>query len=92
MTRMFNPAHPGKVLREYLGDLSVTQAAAQLGVTRTALSRVLNGNAGISPEMALRLERVLGPSAEMWLNLQSKHALWQARQKQQPYPAIPLSA
>ena len=63
MTRMHNPPHPGETLREdilpALG-LNVTQAAAQLGVTRAALSRVLNGRAAISPEMALRLEGWLG--------------------------------
>lgn len=59
MTRIFNPPHPGEALREdvlpALG-LTVTEAAAQLGVTRAALSRILHGHAGISPEMALRLE------------------------------------
>ena len=60
MARMFNPAHPGKVLREYLGALTVTEAAARLGVTRAALSRILNGSAGISADMALRLEAALG--------------------------------
>ncbi|SUA52376.1 Plasmid maintenance system antidote protein [Oligella ureolytica] len=50
--RMHNPAHPGIVLREYLGDLTVTEAASRLGVTRAALSRILNGSAGISADMA----------------------------------------
>ena len=63
MSRMFNPPHPGETLREdilpALG-LNVTQAAAQLGVTRVALSRVLNGRAAVSPEMALRIEAWLG--------------------------------
>ena len=63
MSRMFNPPHPGDTLREdvlpALG-LTVTEAAAALGVTRAALSRVVNGKAAISPEMALRLERWLG--------------------------------
>lgn len=81
MNRMYNPAHPGAVLREYIGDLSVTQAARQLGVTRTALSRILNGNAGISADMALRLEQALGTSAEMWLEIQLKYELWQASQR-----------
>ena len=63
--RMNNPAHPGLVLREYLGDLSVTEAASRLNVTRAALSRILNGSAGISADMALRLKDALGTSAEM---------------------------
>jgi len=73
--RMNNPAHPGLVLREYLGDLNVTEAASRLGVTRTALSRILNGSAGISADMALRLRDALGTSAEMWLNMQTQYDL-----------------
>ena len=53
--RMHNPAHPGEVLREYMGNISVTSLAAHLGVTRVTLSRLLNGNAGVSAEMALKL-------------------------------------
>ncbi|CDG19979.1 putative counterpart of the neighbouring HigB-like protein [Xenorhabdus poinarii G6] len=84
MNRMYNPAHPGIVLREYLGDISVTEAAKALGVTRAALSRILNGNTGISADMALRLEVALGTSAEMWTNMQSQYELWQASQQQRP--------
>ena len=83
MNRMHNPPHPGETLREdvlpALG-LSVTAAAQALGVTRVALSRVLNGRAGISPEMALRLERWLGVEhggrADLWLRMQASHDLW----------------
>lgn len=86
MTMMHNPPHPGETLREdvlpALG-LTVTAAAAQLGVTRAALSRVLNGRAAISPEMALRLEGWLGVenggSADAWLAQQSAYDLWKAR-------------
>ncbi|TDU23167.1 addiction module HigA family antidote [Chromohalobacter marismortui] len=81
MNRMHNPAHPGAVLREYIGDISVTEAAKRLGVTRAALSRILNGNAGISADMALRLEQALGTSAELWLEMQLKYELWQAAQR-----------
>jgi len=81
---MHNPAHPGLVLREYLGDLTVTEAASRLGVTRAALSRILNGSAGISADMALRLRDALGTSAEMWINMQSNYDLWQAEQKPRP--------
>lgn len=84
---MHNPPYPGETLREdvlpALG-LTVTQAAAQLGVTRAALSRVLNGRAGISPEMALRLEAWLGIEhggrADSWLAQQAACDLWKARQ------------
>ena len=79
--RMHNPAHPGVVLREYLGELTVTEAAAKLAVTRAALSRILNGSAGISAEMALRLRDALGTSAEMWLNMQTQYDLWRAENK-----------
>lgn len=82
--RMHNPAHPGLVLREYLGDLTVTEAAARLGVTRAALSRILNGSAGISADMALRLRDALGTSAEMWINMQSNYDLWQAEHRPRP--------
>lgn len=84
--RMHNPSHPGAVLRDYLGDLSVTEAASRLGVTRTALSRILNGSAGISVDMALRLRDALGTSAELWINMQAQYDLWQAEKK--PRPAV----
>lgn len=85
MSNMHNPPHPGETLRydvlPALG-LTVTEAAAQLGVTRAALSRVLNGKAAISPEMALRLERWLsvghGGRASVWLAMQSACDLWAA--------------
>jgi addiction module HigA family antidote len=82
---MHNPAHPGEVLREFLPEgLAVTEAARRLGVTRQALSALLNGRAGMSAEMALRLEAALGTSAEMWLEMQAGYDLWQARQQRRP--------
>jgi addiction module HigA family antidote len=86
MLTQHDPPHPGETLREdvlpALG-LTVSAAAEQLGVTRAALSRVLHGRAAISPEMALRLEKWLGPdrggSARVWLAMQSAYDLWQAR-------------
>lgn len=75
-----NPVHPGEVLREYLPkDMSVTEAARRLGVTRQALSALLNGRAGVSAEMALRLAQSLGTSAEMWLSMQTAYDLWEAK-------------
>jgi len=82
--RMFNPPHPGEVLREYLLDVSVTDAAKHLGVTRVALSRILNGSAGISAEMALRLSDALGTSPELWVGMQSQYDLWHASKKRRP--------
>ncbi len=78
---MFNPPHPGSVLRDYLGDISVTSAAEHLGVTRAALSRILNGSAGISADMALRLADALGTSPDLWIGMQAKYDLWNASQK-----------
>jgi len=82
--RMHNPPHPGSVLREYLGDLSVSSAAAHLRVTRVTLSRVLNGKAGISAKMALRLAAALGTSPDLWINMQAQYDLSRARRGTQP--------
>jgi addiction module HigA family antidote len=79
--RMFNPPHPGEVLRDYLGEVSVTEAAKHLGVTRVALSRILNSSAGISAEMALRLSDALGTTPELWTGMQSQYDLWRASKK-----------
>jgi antitoxin HigA-1 len=88
---MFNPPHPGETLREDVLpalELSVTEAAAQLGVSRVALSRVLNGRAGISPELALRIEAWLGVEnggrADIWVAQQAAYDLWQARTRGMP--------
>jgi addiction module HigA family antidote len=82
---MYNPAHPGEVLREYLPeDMTVTDAARRLGVTRQAFSALFNGRAGVSAEMALRLSQALNTSAEMWLSMQLAYDLWQAKQKPRP--------
>ena len=79
--RMHNPPHPGRVLREYLGTRSVTDTARHLGVTRVALSRILNGSAGISADMALKLADALGTSPELWIGMQTQHDLWRASQR-----------
>ncbi|OGI51546.1 MAG: addiction module antidote protein, HigA family [Candidatus Muproteobacteria bacterium RIFCSPHIGHO2_12_FULL_60_33] len=85
MSRMQNPAHPGEVLREYLPeDVTVTDVARRLGVTRQALSALLNGRAGVSADMALRLAQALNTSAEMWLSMQVAHDLWEAEQRPRP--------
>lgn len=89
--RMHNPPHPGEVIREYLGDMSVSAAAEHLGVGRVTLSRVLNGKAAVSPEMAIRLAGALGTSSpEVWLGLQAQCDLWQV-QKHNPIKVRPLS-
>ena len=92
MSRMHNPAHPGEVLREYLPtEMSVTEVAERLGVTRQTLSALLNGRAGVSAEMALRLEGALGTSAEMWVEMQAGYDLWVARKGDTP-KVSPLAA
>ncbi len=79
MTEMHNPPHPGEVLREWLSEISVTDAAKRLGVTRAALSRVLNGAAGVSAEMDLRLAKALGTNPGLWFGMQADYDLWHAR-------------
>jgi len=85
MSRMHNPPHPGEVLRDtVLAELSVTDFARRLGVSRVALSRVINGRAAVSAEMALRLSAALGGSAESWLWMQATYDLWRASRKRRP--------
>ena len=81
---IFNPAHPGEVLRDYLGEMTVAEAAKRLGVTRAHLSRILNGRAGVSAAMSLRLSAALGTSPEFWLKMQVQHDLWWAQKAKQP--------
>ena len=81
---MHNPPHPGGIVRrqclEPLG-LSVTRAAEGLGVTRQALSDLVNGKAGISTEMAIRLSKAFGSTPETWLGMQMAYDLFQARER-----------
>ena len=81
---MHNPPHPGEVLKSPCLDplnLSVTETAKALGVSRKTLSAILNGRAGISPEMAVRLSIAFGTSAESWLTQQTQYDLWKAGKK-----------
>jgi len=80
---MHNPPHPGEIIRELCLeplDLSVTEAAKALGVSRKTLSAILNGRAGISPEMAVRLSIAFNTTSESWLNQQIQYDLWNAEQ------------
>lgn len=79
--RMHNPAHPGEILKEYIEGFSVTEIAQKLNVTRVALSRIINGKAAVSPEMALKLGKLLKTSPEFWLTMQANYDLWQAEQR-----------
>jgi addiction module HigA family antidote len=92
---MHNPPHPGEVIRELclapLG-LSVTAAAAALGVSRKSLSELLNGKSGISPEMAIRLSIAFDTSAESWLNQQVQYDLWKIRRRRRKFNVRKLAA
>ena len=82
--KMHNPPHPGEVIRELCLEplgISVTRAAAALGVSRKTLSAIVNGQAGISAEMAIRLSKAFNTSAESWLSQQVQYDLWVAEQK-----------
>jgi antitoxin HigA-1 len=93
--RMHNPPHPGEVLKtlclEPL-DLSVTEAAKALDVSRKTLSAILNGRAGISPEMVVRLSIAFGTSAESWLSQQVQYDLWHAEQRRKKLHVRKLAA
>ena len=87
MSRMHNPSHPGEALREWLPEgMTVTKAAQELQVSRVTLSKVLNGKAGVTAGMALRLAAWLSTSPDVWLGMQIQWDLWQA--EQQPTPNI----
>ena len=93
--KMHNPPHPGAIIRtlwlEPLG-LTVTDAAAALGVSRKTLSALLNGRAGISPEMAVRLSMAFGTSAESWLNQQMQYDLWHAERRRKSLKVVRIAA
>lgn len=92
---MHNPPHPGEILKELCLEplgLSVTEAARALGVSRKTLSAILNGRAGISPEMAVRLSIAFDTSAESWLNQQTQYDLWKAEQHRSELNVKKLSA
>ncbi len=88
MARMHNPQHPGEVLADTVlrkdNGLTVTEFSKVLGVSRVALSRVLNGRAAVSAELAIRLAAALGGSAESWLNMQVAYDLWHAEKRRRP--------
>jgi addiction module HigA family antidote len=78
---VFDTAHPGEELKDNLGGMTVKEAAARLRVTRATVSRILNGHAGITAGISLRLSAALGTSPEFWLKMQVQYDLWQARKK-----------
>jgi len=91
---LFNPSDPGEVLKDYLGDMTVKEAAKRLGVTRPNLSRILNGRADISARMSVRLAQAMPyTSPEFWLKMQLNYDLAKARKsrppKIKPFPGRP---
>lgn len=88
MSRMHNPAHPGAILADTVlrknGGISLTEFSKKLRVSRVALSRAVNGRAGVSAELAIRLGAALGTSAEVWLNMQQAYDLARAQKKARP--------
>ena len=92
--KMHNPPHPGQILRELCLkplDLTVTETARALGVSRKTLSGILNGRAGISAEMAVRLSIAFNTTAESWLNQQVQYDLWRAEQSRKRFHVARLS-
>jgi addiction module HigA family antidote len=91
MSKMHNPAHAGQILAEWLDGLkenntpiSITELAENIHITRAMLSRIINGKAPLTADIALRLHDALGVSAEMLMKVQANHSLWAASQKQRP--------
>lgn len=84
MKKMHNPPHPGEVLKEYLGGITVTQAALKMGVNRVTLSRIISGSAGISADMAYRLASAFGTSPELWAGMQLQYDLFVASKLKRP--------
>ncbi len=91
---MHNPPHPGLIIKELCIDplgLTVTETAKALGISRKTLSGIINGKAGISPEMAVRLSIAFNTTSESWINQQSQYDLWQAEQHRDELEVSKLS-
>ena len=81
---MYNPLHPGEIIKEaYLEPLglTVTETARALKVTRKTLSAIINGRAGVSPAMAIRLSKAFNTTPQLWLNMQQSYDLWHAKKE-----------
>jgi addiction module HigA family antidote len=92
---MHNPPHPGEIIKTFCLEplnVTVTEAAKALGVSRKTLSAILNGRAGIRPEMAVRLSIAFGTSAESWMNQQTQYDLWHAEQRRKQLKVMKLTA
>ena len=93
MLTMYNPPHPGELIRECLGTMPVGEAAKRLKVARSTLSRLLNGRAAVTASMALRLSDAFGTEPRVWLDLQQQYDLWHASRRKRPkIAAFPRAA
>jgi addiction module HigA family antidote len=81
---MYNPAHPGEILRKYIGAMPVGEAAKRLRIARSTLSRLLNARASFTAAMALRLSDAFGTEPSLWLDLQQQYDLWHAARRKRP--------
>ncbi len=84
MAEMYNPPHPGELIREYLGSMKIGVAARRLRIARSTLSRLLNGRASVTAAMALRLADAFGNEPRLWLDLQQQYDLWHASRRKRP--------
>jgi len=92
-TDMYDPAHPGEVLKDYLEGKNITHVAKHIGVSRVALSKVLNCRGGVSPEMSIRLSAALETHPSFWFDMQAKYDFAQARRKRIPkIQPLPVAA
>jgi addiction module HigA family antidote len=83
-SEMYNPAHPGQVLRDFLEHHNITHVARHIGVSRVTLSKILKCRTGITADMSLRLSAAFGTNLSFWLDMQSNYDLWQARNRKRP--------
>lgn len=91
--KMYNPAHPGEVLYALCiepANLTITDAAKAMGMTRSALSEIINGRRSVTPKVAIKFAKAFGGSAESWINMQAQYDLWQAEQTYQGEDVTPL--
>ena len=84
MTEMYNPPHPGQLVREWLGQMPISHAAERLHVSRDLLSRIVHGKSAITADMALRLSDATGMRPKLWLDLQTQYDLWHASRTVRP--------
>ncbi|MGH9606300.1 MAG: HigA family addiction module antitoxin [Terracidiphilus sp.] len=93
MLTMYNPPHPGELIRECIGEVQVGEAARRLKVSRSTLSRLINGRAAVTASMALRLSDAFGTEPRLWLDLQQQYDLWHASRRKRPkVEAFPRAA